>query len=90
VARQSLNSAAIQVTEPTDDRSPLAKAYQWSARIMVVALEMVLPGMAGYWLDQQIGTRVVLMLVGFALGGTAAVVHLLHLVRSENGNRPQG
>ena len=56
---------------------------------MVVALEMVLPGLAGYWLDQQIGTKVVLMLVGFALGGTAAVVHLIHLVRSENGNEPQ-
>lgn len=56
---------------------------------MVVAMEMVLPGLAGYWLDQQIGTKVVLMLVGFALGGTAAVVHLIHLVRSENGNEPQ-
>jgi cyanate permease len=77
------------VREPTDDRSPIAKAYQWSARIMVVAMEMVLPGLAGYWLDQQIGTKVVLMLVGFALGGTAAVVHLIHLVRSENGNEPQ-
>jgi cyanate permease len=77
------------VREPTDDRSPIAKAYQWSARIMVVAMEMVLPGLAGYWLDQQIGTKVVLMLVGFALGGTAAVVHLIHLVRSENRNEPQ-
>ena len=35
---------------------------------MVVALEMVLPGLAGYWLDKRLGTVVLLMLVGFAVG----------------------
>ena len=49
-----------------------------------MSLEMVLPGLAGHWLDQRLGTVVLLMLVGFAMGGTAAVVHLLHMVRSEN------
>jgi hypothetical protein len=73
-----------QVTSPTDDRSPTAKAYQWSTRIMVVSLEMVLPGLAGHWLDQRLGTVVLLMLLGFALGGTAATMHLLHMVRSED------
>jgi len=71
------------VSEPTDDRSALAKAYGWSARIMVVALEMVLPGLAGYWLDQRLGTAVLFMLLGFGLGSTAAVVHLIRLVRSD-------
>lgn len=50
---------------------------------MVVALEMVLPGLAGYWLDQRLGTRVLLMLLGFGLGSTAAVVHLIRMVQSE-------
>jgi F0F1-type ATP synthase assembly protein I len=77
-----------QVTEPTDDRSPLAKAYQWSARIMVVALEMVLPGLAGLWLDKRLGTIVLFMLTGFALGGTAAVVHLMRMVRAEQDAAP--
>jgi hypothetical protein len=72
-----------QVSEPTDDRSPLAKAYGWAARIMVVALEMVLPGLAGYWLDQRLGTVVLFMLLGFGLGSTAAVVHLVRMVRAE-------
>lgn len=71
------------MSEPTDDRSALAKAYGWSARIMVVALEMVLPGLAGYWLDQRLGTAVLFMLLGFGLGSTAAVVHLIRMVRSE-------
>jgi hypothetical protein len=78
-----VNQRGNQVSEPTDDRSPMAKAYQWSARIMVVALEMVLPGLAGYWLDQKLGTVVVFMLAGFGLGSTAAVVHLIRMVRTE-------
>jgi hypothetical protein len=51
---------------------------------MVVSLEMVLPGIAGYWLDKTLGTKVLFMLVGFALGGTAASVHLIRLTRSDN------
>ncbi len=51
---------------------------------MVVSLEMVLPGLAGYWLDKRLGTVVLLMLIGFAVGATSAVVHLLHMVRSDN------
>lgn len=66
----------------------MAKAYQWSTRIMVVAMEMVLPGLAGYWLDQRLGTVVLVMLIGFAVGGTAAVVHLIRMVRSESRNSP--
>lgn len=50
---------------------------------MVVSLEMVLPGLLGYWVDQRLGTVVAFMLVGFALGMTAAVVHLIHLTRRQ-------
>jgi F0F1-type ATP synthase assembly protein I len=71
------------VTTPSDDRSPVAKAYQWASRIIVVALEMVLPGMAGYWLDQQFGTKVLFMLIGFAVGCTAGVAHLVQMTRAD-------
>ena len=73
----------MPVTTPSDDRSPAAKAYQWASRIMIVSLEMVLPGLAGYWIDQQLGTKVVFMLIGFAVGGTASVMHLIRMTRSE-------
>ena len=69
------------MTNPSDDRSPIAAAYQWASRITIVAFEMVLPGLAGYWLDQQLGTVVLFMLVGFGLGCTAATVHLAQMVR---------
>lgn len=49
----------------------------------MVAMEMVLPGLAGYWLDQRLGTAVLFMLLGFGLGSTAAVVHLIRMVRAE-------
>jgi F0F1-type ATP synthase assembly protein I len=74
---------AVPVTSPSDDRSPAAKAYQWASRIMIVSLEMVLPGLAGYWIDKKLGTLVLFMLVGFALGGTAAVMHLVRMTRSD-------
>jgi F0F1-type ATP synthase assembly protein I len=74
------------MTSP-DGRSPLARASEWATRIMTVSLEMVLPGLAGYWLDQKLHTVALFMLIGFALGGTAAVVHLLHLTRESDEKR---
>ena len=75
------------MTIPSDDRSPAAIAYQWASRIMVVSLEMVLPGIAGHWLDLWLGTKVLFLFVGFALGTTAATKHLIQMMRSEK-NRP--
>ena len=72
---------AARVNTPPDDRSPLATAFQWSSRIIIVSLEMVLPGLGGYWLDSRLGTVCLFMLLGFALGGIASVVHLIHMTR---------
>jgi F0F1-type ATP synthase assembly protein I len=76
------------VTNPSDDRSPVAIAYQWASRIMLVALEMVLPGLVGHWIDRWLGTVVLFLLVGLGLGCTAAVVHLLQMVRADNRRQP--
>jgi len=65
----------------------MATAYQWVSRITIVALEMVLPGLAGYWLDQRIGTVVLFMLIGFGLGCSAATVHLVQIARSNGGSK---
>ena len=63
------------------EMTPVARAAQWTSRIMTISLEMVLPGLAGYWLDQKFGTRALFMLIGFAVGGIAAFGHLIHLAR---------
>jgi hypothetical protein len=73
---------AAPVTIPPDDRSQLAQAYQWAGRIIVVALTMVLPGLAGHWVDKQLGTVVFFLLIGLGLGCTAAVLQLIQITRS--------
>ncbi len=67
-----------------DDRSATAKAAAWTSRIMTISLEMVVPGLVGYWLDTKLGTKFVLMLAGFVLGFTAAIKHLLHLTQKKS------
>jgi F0F1-type ATP synthase assembly protein I len=73
------------VPQPSDDRSPMAIAFEWSATIMTISAEMVVPGLLGYWLDQKLGTRVVFLLIGFALGGTMAALHLASVANKRTG-----
>lgn len=70
-----------------DGRSPVARAWEWATRIMTISVEMVLPGLAGYWVDQRLKTLPLFMLIGFALGCTLAVVSLKQLVRSASARR---
>jgi hypothetical protein len=79
--------APVPVTTPPDDRSSVATAYQWASRIMVVAMTMVLPGLAGHWLDEQLGTVVVFLLVGLGLGCTAAVFQLMQIAAKQSKSK---
>lgn len=51
---------------------------------MVVSLEMVLPGLAGNWLDKQLGTVVAFMVIGLAIGCTGGMWHLMRMIAYEN------
>lgn len=68
----------------------LSEAFNWVGRIVAVAIEMVLPGLAGLWLDKAWGTKF-LMPVGFVLGLVMGMTHLIVMVqssaRSKNGTR---
>jgi hypothetical protein len=70
------------VTQPPAERSPIAIALEWSTTIMVIAAEMVLPALAGHWLDTKLGTRAVFLLLGVALGGLLATVALMRIVQT--------
>ena len=59
----------------------MAIAFEWSATIMTISAEMVVPGLLGYWLDQRLGTRVVFLLLGFGIGGTLATLQLMRIAR---------
>ena len=51
-----------------DDRSPWIKAMEWTTRLTTIALEMALPGVGGFFLDQWLGTRVVFLILGVLIG----------------------
>ncbi len=59
----------------------MAVALQWVSRITTVALEMVLPGLLGLWIDGKLGVPLVFTLLGFGLGGSFAMWHLLRMTR---------
>lgn len=54
---------------------------------MVVSLEMVLPGLAGYGLDRWLGSIVLFTLLGFAVGSWVGVVHLIRMTRADDARR---
>jgi F0F1-type ATP synthase assembly protein I len=72
------------VTKPLDDLSLLAKAYEWASRIIVISLEMVLPGVAGYWVDTRLGTVCLFLVIGLTVGSIAAMRHLIRMTQQDS------
>lgn len=66
----------------------MAIAFEWAATAMTISAEMVVPGLLGYWLDQRLGTRVLFLFVGFALGGMLATMSLMRIARG-GGKSPR-
>ena len=64
------------------DLSGMAEAMNWVSKITTVALEMVLPGLAGLWLDNHLETRI-LAVLGFALGVPLGMWHLIAMTMSK-------
>lgn len=60
----------------------MAIAYTWAARVMTVSIEMVAPGLLGYWVDKQLGTVVLFLVLGLALGMVLGILHLLNMTKS--------
>ena len=71
------------MTSPPDDRSPLAVGLVWVSRITAISAVMVGPGLAGYWVDQQLNTKVVFTLFGFALGMSIGMWQLIRATGSD-------
>lgn len=70
---------------PEDRRSPWAAGMEWVSQITSVALMMVLPAGAGYWVDLQVGTAPWLLILG---AGVGLVVGLMQLLRMTDHSRP--
>lgn len=63
---------------PSTPRQPMALAMEWVTKITTVGLEMVLPGVGGAYLDKYFHTSF-LALLGFGLGLTVGIWHLLQM-----------
>jgi hypothetical protein len=75
------------VTDPADNKpSPVGVAFEWVSRILAVVAEMVLPGLAGQWLDRRWGTNF-LVLIGFGLGIALGIWHLLVMTSASQARR---
>jgi len=62
----------------------MAIGVGWAAAIMTISLEMVIPGLLGYLLDQWLGTQVVFLLLGFAIGGILATSALMRIAKNRS------
>lgn len=71
------------MTPAPDNRSPVAIAAMWASRIMTVSLEMVLPGVGGWWLDSRLGVTPLFTFVGFLLGVSMGMWHLIVMTRPD-------
>jgi len=58
-------------------------AYQWAMKAMVVAVEMVAPGLLGLAADRYAGTVVVFALLGFGGGLALGIWHLLNMAKQD-------
>ena len=75
------------MTPPLDRRPPMAVALEWVSRITAVAMTMVLPGLAGYWLDSRFGTKF-LAPAGFVFGIVGGIWSLLALTGALGKSKP--
>jgi ATP synthase protein I len=69
-----------------DDPSSYANAMAWVSRITSISMEMVVPGLIGYYLlDRWLGTKVVFLILGLILGLIGGIWQLIRLTRQNDG-----
>lgn len=69
-------------------RSPIAVGFAWAARISAAGLSVVVPMLAGSWLDSRFGSRPAGLLVGLTLGSVVGLLQLIRIAR--DSARPAG
>ena len=76
--------SARDVNQPPIERSPMAIGMSWVSRITTVSLQMVVPGIIGYWLDRRFGTRALFTLCGFGIGMFSGMLHLIRITKTKS------
>jgi F0F1-type ATP synthase assembly protein I len=80
------------MNDSPDSRPPLMVAMEWISRLTTIAVEMVIPGLIGYWIDPKLGTKPVCLILGTIAGFSLGIWHLVQLAnaaqRPKDGNKP--
>ena len=75
--------------EDRDGRSAVARGYVLATRVTSISLQMALPPVVGWWIDDQLGTTPWLTILGVVLGFTTSMRELLRLAKeSESDDSP--
>ena len=70
-----------------DDQTSYSNAMVWVSRITSISMEMVVPGLIGYYLlDRWLGTKVVFLILGLILGLVGGIWQLIKLTKQNNGH----
>jgi ATP synthase protein I len=73
------------VDNPHGEPPNYVKAMQWVSRITSISMEMVLPGVIGYYfIDRWLGTRVVFLILGLIVGFVGGMWQLIKLAKENN------
>lgn len=67
------------------ERSPLSLGVAWAYRISSLGLEFFVPALLGYWIDNQLGSAPVGVLLGTVAGFTLGLTHLLQIAKRGTG-----
>jgi hypothetical protein len=68
-----------------DDLSAFALAMEWVSIITTTSLEMVLPGVIGYWIDLKLGTKLLFLTLGIIFGVVGGMWQLIKLTKTGRG-----
>lgn len=77
------------MTDFPDETPPSAAAADWISRILAASATMLLPGLAGGWLDTRWGTNF-LALVGFLLGVSLGTWYLIVVTQDDTKRGQSG
>lgn len=83
LSETTLGHSGFAMPKPSLDRSPMAVALEWSSTIISISVAMVVPGLAGYWLDGKLGTGFVFLLLGMVVGVVVGIWQLVRLAQKK-------
>jgi ATP synthase protein I len=64
-----------------DGRSPVARGYVLASRVTSIGMQMALPPLIGWWVDNQFNTSPWLLILGGIFGFSVSMLELVRLAK---------